>query len=47
MAEWTYFLHPPRDNFAATMTDKERAAFAEHARWLAKLLDDGRDQVRR
>jgi hypothetical protein len=21
------FLHPPRDNFAATMTDEERAAF--------------------
>jgi uncharacterized protein YciI len=41
MAEWIYFLHPPRDNFAATMTDQERAAFAEHARWLAKLLDDG------
>jgi uncharacterized protein YciI len=41
MAEWIYFLHPPRDNFAATMTDEERAAFAEHARWLAKLLDDG------
>jgi uncharacterized protein YciI len=40
MAEWIYFL-PPRDNFAATMTDEERAAFAEHARWLAKLLDDG------
>src|SRR4029453_18007587 len=41
MAEWIYFLHPPRDNFAATMTDEERAAFAEHARWLAKLLDEG------
>jgi uncharacterized protein YciI len=41
MAEWIYFLHPPRDNFAATMTAEERAAFAEHARWLAKLLDDG------
>ena len=41
MAEWIYFLHPPRDNFAATMTDQERAAFAEHARWLAELLDDG------
>jgi uncharacterized protein YciI len=41
MAEWIYFLHPPRDNFAATMTDEERAAFGEHARWLAKLLDEG------
>jgi hypothetical protein len=25
------FLHPPRDNFAITMTDEERAAFAAHA----------------
>jgi hypothetical protein len=24
---WIYFLHPPPDNFAATMTDEERAAF--------------------
>ena len=28
MAEWIYLLHPPRGNFAATMTDEERAAFA-------------------
>jgi uncharacterized protein YciI len=41
MAEWIYFLHPPRDNFAATMTDEERTAFAEHARWLGRLLADG------
>ena len=41
MAEWIHFLHPPRDNFAATMTDQERAAFAAHARWLSRLLADG------
>jgi uncharacterized protein YciI len=41
MAEWIYFLHAPRDDFGATMTDEERAAFAAHAEWLAKLLDDG------
>jgi uncharacterized protein YciI len=41
MAEWIYFLHPPRDNFAATMTDEERAAFAAHAQWLRRLLADG------
>ena len=23
MAEWIYFIHPPRENFAATMTDEE------------------------
>jgi hypothetical protein len=21
MAEWGYFIHPPRENFAATMTE--------------------------
>ena len=41
MTEWIYFLHPPRDNFAATMTDEERAAFAAHAEWLGRLLADG------
>jgi uncharacterized protein YciI len=41
MAEWIYFLHPPRDDFAATMTEKERAAFAAHAAWLRRLLSDG------
>ncbi|HEY6682807.1 MAG TPA: YciI family protein [Propionibacteriaceae bacterium] len=41
MTEWIYFLHPPRDDFAATMTEEERAAFAEHAAWLARLMDDG------
>jgi hypothetical protein len=24
MAEWIYFIHPPRDNFAVTMTDEEK-----------------------
>ena len=41
MAEWIYFLHPPRDDFAATMTDEKQAAFAAHGEWLAKLLADG------
>jgi uncharacterized protein YciI len=41
MAEWIYFLHPPRDNFAATMTDEERTALAAHAVWLTGLLADG------
>ena len=41
MAEWIFFLHPPRDDFAATMTAEERAAFAAHAEWLARLLDEG------
>ena len=33
MAEWICLLHPPRDNFAATMTDEERAAFEAAAPW--------------
>jgi uncharacterized protein YciI len=41
MAEWIYFLHPPRDNFAETMTDEERTAFVAHAQWLRRLLADG------
>jgi uncharacterized protein YciI len=41
MAEWIYVLHPPRDNFGATMTDEERAAFAAHGEWLGRLLADG------
>jgi hypothetical protein len=32
------FLHPPRDNFAVTTTDEERAAFAAHAQWLGGRL---------
>jgi uncharacterized protein YciI len=41
MGEWLYFLHPPRDDFAATMTDAERATFGEHRDHLAELLDGG------
>ena len=41
MAEWVYFLHPPRDDFAATMTDEERDAWREHAVRLEQLLDEG------
>jgi uncharacterized protein YciI len=41
MAEWIYFLHPPRDDFAATMTDEERAVWSRHFAHLQALLDDG------
>jgi uncharacterized protein YciI len=30
MAEWIYFIHEPRANFAATMTDAEQAAWGRH-----------------
>jgi uncharacterized protein YciI len=41
MAEWIYFLHPSRDDFAATLTEDEQAAFGAHAEWLGRLLADG------
>ena len=41
MDAWVYFIHPPRDDFAATMTDDEQAVWAQHQQWLQRLLDDG------
>jgi hypothetical protein len=31
VTEWIYFIHPPRDDFAATMTADEKAAPDEQA----------------
>jgi uncharacterized protein YciI len=41
MAEWIYFLHPPRENFAETMTEEEEQVWAVHFQRLQQLLDDG------
>ena len=41
MTEWIYFIHPPRDDFAATMTDDEKAVWAEHFERLQLLLASG------
>ena len=41
MEQWIYFLHPPRDDFAATMTADEQATFGEHFAYLQELLDAG------
>lgn len=41
MAEWIYFIHPPRDNFAATMTDEEKGVWHVHFKRLKRLLADG------
>jgi len=41
MAEWIYFLHAPREDFAATMTEAEMAAWNEHFERLKRLLADG------
>lgn len=41
MAEWVYFIHPPRDDFAATMTDAEREAWGRHWARLQRLFAEG------
>jgi uncharacterized protein YciI len=41
MPEWIAFLHAPRENFAATMTPEEGAAFADHGARLARMLEEG------
>jgi uncharacterized protein YciI len=41
MAEWIYFLHPPRDDFAATMTADEKRAWEAHFEHLKRLLAQG------
>jgi uncharacterized protein YciI len=41
VAEWIAFLHAPREDFAATMTDAERAAWGEHFERLQRLVAEG------
>ena len=41
MAEWIYFLHAPRENFAATMTDEEMEVWGRHFERLQQLLKAG------
>jgi uncharacterized protein YciI len=41
MAEWIYFLHPPRENFAETMTDEERGVWGVHFERFQRLLEEG------
>jgi hypothetical protein len=38
VTEWIYFIHPPRDDFAATMTAEEKTVWAEHFQRLQRLL---------
>ena len=42
MAEWIYFLHPPRDNFAETMTEAEGKAWGRHWQRTQRLYLEGR-----
>lgn len=41
MPEWIYFIHPPRDDFAATMTAEEDEVWSEHFARLQRLLAEG------
>lgn len=41
MSEWIYFIHPPREDFAATMTPEEQAVWDVHFERLQSLLAEG------
>lgn len=41
MAEWIYFIHPPRADFAATMTEVEQEAWGRHWERIQRLYADG------
>lgn len=41
VTEWIYFIHPPRDDFAATMTAEEETVWAGHFQRLKGLLASG------
>jgi uncharacterized protein YciI len=41
VGEWIYFIHPPRDDFAATMTDEERAVWSDHFERFERMLVKG------
>ena len=42
MSEWIYFIHPPRDDFAATMTEEEDAVWGVHFERFQRELAAGR-----
>jgi uncharacterized protein YciI len=41
VAEWIYFMHPPRDDFAATMTEDEQQVWGRHFERLERLMVEG------
>ena len=41
MADWIYFIHAPRENFAETMTDEEVAVWGVHFERFQRLLAEG------
>ena len=41
MPEWIYFIHPPREDFAATMTPEEEQVWGVHFERLQRLTTEG------
>jgi uncharacterized protein YciI len=41
VGEWVYFIHAPREDFAATMTEDEQAVWKVHFERLQRLLAEG------
>jgi len=42
VTSWIYFIHPPRDDFAATMTEAEQEAWGRHWARIKRLYHEGR-----
>jgi uncharacterized protein YciI len=42
LSEWIYFIHPPREDFAATMTADEKAVWSIHFERFERELAEGR-----
>jgi uncharacterized protein YciI len=42
MPEWIYFIHPPREDFAETMTEAESDAWGRHWERIQRLYAEGR-----
>jgi len=41
MGEWIYFIHPPRDDFAESMTPEEGAVWRTHFARFERAMADG------
>jgi uncharacterized protein YciI len=41
MAEWIYIIHPPRERFAATMTEAEQEVWSQHWQRAKRLYLEG------
>ena len=41
MDTWIYFIHPPREDFAETMTDAENEVWGRHWARIQRLFDEG------